>query len=133
MKHAVICACVIVGVLSLLSPATAFSQDSTFAAIEGHVFNAKTRQPLANVYASYEASTGGVGGGVSVLTDANGFYELEIQPSLQSGDTITFSIVCQTRRGNVQMFGKLYEPLRTEIYRRDFYLTLPKGVSRCSP
>lgn len=132
MKRTVIFACALVGLVSV-SPSMALSQDSTFAAIEGHVFNAKTRQPLANVYASYTATTGGVGGGVSMVTNENGFYELEVQPSLQSGDTITFAVVCQTRRGNVQMFGKLYETLRTEIYRRDFYLTLPRGVSRCNP
>jgi hypothetical protein len=112
----------------------AFSQDAANVAFEGHVFDTKTLRPLDNVYASFFASNNdGSGGGSSELTDSNGFYQLEVIPTLQAADSKTLSVICRTRRGDVQVAARIYGVLRTEVYRRDFYLTLPRGISHCAP
>jgi len=68
-----------------------------------------------------------------MLTDEHGFYGLEIFSQLLTADSLTLSVECRTTRGTVQSFGRLYYPLRPEVYHRSFYLTLPRGASKCMP
>jgi len=112
----------------------AHSQDVSNVAIEGHVFDAKTQKPLENALVSYDVTApGGLGGGFATNSDTNGFYEMEFLPFQQPLASATLNVLCRTRKGDVQVFSKIYTSVRTEIYRRDFYITLPKNMSKCNP
>lgn len=113
---------------------TANAQDASAAAFEGHVFDAKTLRPLDNVWIQYEFTIPGGGGSTySTLTNSNGFYQIDFQPPAQPIASVGFTAICRTRKGNVTAPGSVYDTLRTQVYRRDFYVTLPKGITKCTP
>lgn len=120
-------------VLFLIGASEAIAQVPTDFAIEGHVFNAKNGQPLPGVVVNYSATLpNGDGVGVATPTDDNGFYYIEygLPPD---GVTVEFFAVCRTKkRGDIRYDTRFYSVIRPEVYRRDFYITLPKGVSTCA-
>ena len=122
-----------------LIPSTAFGQADQIATFEGHVFEAKTLRPLNNVLVVFEETlTDGTGRSTQMPTDVNGFYTLDMT---YLGTTIPANVVatrlsatCFTRRGDVQNTALVARPVRTNgvPYRRDFYVALPRNISRCS-
>jgi hypothetical protein len=123
----------------LVFPALVHGQAGDTATFEGHVFDAKTLRPLSNVLVVYEETQAdGVGRGATMPTDVNGFYTLGIE---YVGDWLPTNVVshsltatCYTRRGDVQNSILVARPVRTNgvPYRRDFYVTLPRNISKCS-
>jgi hypothetical protein len=118
--------------LSVTFPDQAEAQAPGSFAIEGHVFNAKNGRPLPGVIVSYAASlVNDIVISGATPTDDNGFYEMEFTPPT-GATTLEFFAVCRTKRhGDVRYYGRFYSTPRLEVYRRDFYITLPRGVSTC--
>ncbi len=102
------------------------------AFVEGHVFNKKTGGPIAAaVVQVFENVTAGpipIKLGEDV-TDANGFYEIEVTEFLDFGADI--EVTCTTDRG--QFTGRGSAILRDDTIRRDIYLAAPRRLTRCSP
>jgi len=111
----------------------ASAQDVSSFAVEGHAFNAKTHEPLQNVMVELDIESLDASGGygTSFPTDINGFYSFQLPVPLGQVSIVRFDATCKNRKGDVQLQGQLYNPPRAEIYRRDFHLTLPRGITRC--
>jgi len=119
-------------IVCLLGP-NAWAQEANTAVVEGYVFDVKTLKPLSsvNVVLSQTSMNGGVRG-IGVTTDANGFYSIPVFPA-DSQISNVLQANCTTRRGNVQSSSTLFPTLLTDrVYQRNFYLTLPRNVSRCT-
>ena len=73
----------------------------------------------------------GFGSGVSDATNDSGFYSFQktIPVPLASN---SLSALCHTRRGDVQATTQIYLNMQSDrIYQRNFYIDLPKNISRC--
>jgi hypothetical protein len=120
--------------LSMVSFHSAYAQLDGEVGIEGYVFNVGTGKPLANVLVTYEhvdqdtSATRGDQG----LTDSNGFYQIDAPLTPPPRNAILFAS-CVTRRGNLRVDTSLFFPPRPTIYRRDFYIRMPRGISSCLP
>jgi hypothetical protein len=118
----------------LMHTGVSFAQDVSAVAIEGHVFDAKTLRPLENATVIYAFTTvGGLGGDFTAITNSSGFYQIEFPPANQPLATAGITAICSTRRGAASASGTVYTSLRTEVYRRDLYVTLPRRMSKCTP
>lgn len=117
-------------IAALTAPATA--QESNAVAVEGYVFDQKTLRPLANAYVTLsQMGIDGVGRGLSVPTNSNGFYALSFVPPVDSVSN-DLKTSCNTKRGAVESTSPIYLPLQTDrVYQRNFYITLPRSVTRC--
>lgn len=116
----------------LISVSEAKAQETNAVTVEGYAFDGKTLRPLANANVSL-SQTGNDGGtrGYSAVTDANGFYSITVVPVVP---TIANNLIlaCLFRKGGVQAYNSLYPNLQTDrLYQRNFYLTLPKNVTKC--
>jgi hypothetical protein len=100
--------------------------------VEGYVFNVDTGKPLANAIVLYQHFQQGTQNGLAEQgnTDSNGFYQITSQ-LLNIPEDITLYASCVTRRGTVRSAIAVYNPPRATIYRRDFYLKLPRHDSSC--
>ena len=120
-------------------PDFAHAQAVDTATFEGYVFDAKTLRPLSNVLVLFEETfADSTGRSVQMPTDVNGFFTLDLT---YEGTTIPANVVslslsatCYTRRGDVQNTILVARPVRTNgvPYRRNFYITLPRNISKCS-
>ena len=121
---------------------TATAQPADYATVEGYVFDARTLRPLRNVNIFWHEPTDQIYGpgssrGAYATTTINGFYSAnleyvgELQPSNVGFSTLTAT--CYTRRGDIQNSIYVAYPIRlTSPYQRNFYITLPRGVSKCN-
>ena len=116
--------------LALVSFSTmAFAQA---AFVEGHVFNKRTGEPLpgATVRVSENVTAGPLPVELAAgITDANGFYQFEIDEFL--GFPATIEVVCETARREIR--GRSSAVLRDGLIRRDVYLGATRRISRCGP
>lgn len=111
----------------MLAPTLAAAQ---VAFVEGHVFNKRTGIPLKGaVVRVFENVTVGplpieLASGV---TDANGFYQFEVDQFL--GFPAIIEVVCETATG--QIGGRSSAILREGLIRRDLYLAARRRLTRC--
>jgi hypothetical protein len=112
--------------------ASAFAQESNAIAVEGYVFDQKTLRPLANTFVTLsQLGVDGIGRGLSVPTNSNGFYALTLVPPVDSVSN-DLKATCHTKRGPVESVSPIYLPLQTDrVYQRNFYISLPRSVTRC--
>jgi hypothetical protein len=109
---------------SLASAQTAF--------IEGHAFSKRTGIPLSGAFVRvFENVTSGpfpveLAAGI---TDANGFYQFEVDQFL--GFPAIIEVVCATPTGEIR--GGSSALLREGVIRRDVYLGSRRRLSRCQP
>ncbi len=102
------------------------------AFIEGHVFNKRTGVPLSGAAVRvFENATFGplpveLAAGI---TDANGFYQFEIDQFL--GFPAIIEVVCGTATGEIR--GGSSTLLRGGLIRRDVYLGASRRLTRCHP
>ena len=102
------------------------------AFVEGHVFNKRTGEPLpgATVRVTENVTAGPLPVELaSGTTDANGFYQFEIDEFL--GFPATIEVACETARREIR--GKSSAVLREGLIRRDVYLGATRRTSRCRP
>lgn len=127
-----VCAAILVTAISSFQIPVATAQDAAATAVEGHVFNAKNGRPVANALPSFVAYLNSTPiTAVSTSTDSNGFYQMDFQLP-QQPDAAAVFVDCRNKRGAVlRVESKMYAAPRTEIYRRDFYITFPRGQSGC--
>lgn len=112
----------------------AYAQNASSSGFEGYVFEAKSRRPLENAQVTYAfTTTGGLPGSSTVSTNESGFYQIERGLPNQQIAVVGLTAVCPNRRGTVMASETVYTDLRTKVYRRDFYITLPRGITKCSP
>ena len=81
--------------------------------------------PLAGVRVVVTGDTGTFDG----VTDANGFYQFEIDEFL--GFPATIEVACETARREIRGIGSAV--LREGLIRRDVYLGANRRISRCRP
>jgi hypothetical protein len=116
----------VVALLMLTSvPASAQS-----AFVEGHVFNVATRRPLpgAEVRIFETVTLGPVPIQLGeAITDANGFYEIEVDQFL--GFPARIEVTCVTPIDTYAGTGSAL--LREDTLRRDIYLTAPLLIRGC--
>ncbi len=108
------------------------AQDPNALVVEGHVFD-KDGKPMRDAYVSIvETNNLGDENGASAPSDSNGFFSIQkIQFDLNPTQYRVIAI-CRTKRKRVESSLPLYLPIRTsQIYQRDFYLSLPTGTTRC--
>lgn len=112
--------------------ASAAAQESNAIAVEGYVFDQKTLRPLANANVTLsQLGIDGIGRGLSVPTNSNGFYSLTLVPPVESVSN-DLKATCNTKRGTVESTSPIYHPLQTDrVYQRNFYITLPRSLTRC--
>lgn len=124
---------ILVTCIVVVQPIRVTAQDASLSAIEGHAFDAKNGRPLTNVIITYSAVlANSTIVGSSTATDGNGFYQLDFSPP-PDATSVEFFATCRTKkRGDVRYNGQFYLSARTQVYRRDFYLSLPRGVSTCN-
>lgn len=107
-----------------------YAQAVGASAFEGHVFDEKTPRPVPGVVVRLtEAYDNGTGMSLATTTDGSGYYSFEMTQALQP-PTITAHALfatCVTRRGTTDTGGLTYRNLRPEVYRRDFYIPVPRG------
>ena len=102
------------------------------AFIEGHIFNKRTGIPLSGAAVRvFEHVTFGplpveLAAGFS---DANGFYQFEIDQFL--GSRATIEVVCGAATGEIR--GGSSALLREGLIRRDIYLGASRKLTRCHP
>jgi hypothetical protein len=102
------------------------------AFVEGHVFNKRTGAPLSGAAVRvFENVTLGplpieLAAGI---TDANGFYQFEVDEFL--GFPATIEVVCGTATGEIR--GGSSTLLREGPIRRDVYLGARRRLTRCQP
>jgi hypothetical protein len=102
-------------------------------AVEGYVFDRKTLKPLQNASVVLTTDIDGSGAqfSIGVRTDANGFYTITVSaPNLALSRMLTAE--CTTRRGIASSRSSVYGVLQRTVYRRDLYVTLPRGMRSCS-
>ena len=105
---------------------------SAQAFIEGHVFNKHTGVPLSGaVVRVFETVTSGprpveLAAGI---TDANGFYQFEVDEFL--GFPAVIEVRCATRKKALR--GESSALLREGLIRRDVYLGATQRLTRCRP
>lgn len=102
------------------------------AFIEGHVFNKFTGVPLSGavVRVLENITLGPLPIVLAVgVTDANGFYQFEVDEFL--GAPATIEVVCGTRKGEIR--GRSSAKLREGQIRRDVYLMGRRRLTRCEP
>lgn len=117
--------------LVVFVPGSVLAQEAANMAIEGYVLNAKNGRPIPNAFVGYQANY--ADGGSSVIgapTDSNGFYQIEFLVTHPVSSALF--VTCRTRRkGDLRFDTQIYPTLRTEVYRRDFHIALPRHVSSC--
>ena len=102
------------------------------AFVEGHVFNKRTGEPLpgATVRVTENVTAGPLPVELATgTTDANGFYQFEIEEFL--GFPATIEVSCETARRQIR--GGSSAVLREGLIRRDVYMTTTRRISRCRP
>ena len=102
------------------------------AFVEGHVFNKRTGEPLPG--ATVRVTENVTAGPLPVVlaagtTDANGFYQFEIEEFL--GFPATIEVSCETARREIR--GRSSAVLREGLIRRDVYLATTRRIRRCRP
>lgn len=111
--------------------ASGFASAQT-AFVEGHVFNKRSGIPLPGAAVRvYETVTLGpvpieLAAGT---TDANGFYQFEVDEFL--GFPAIIEVVCGTATGEIR--GGSSALLREGPIRRDVYLDARRRLARCQP
>jgi hypothetical protein len=109
-------------------PALLHAQADNQTAIEGYVFDS-SEKPVANVIVSLTSANAddqSIVGTIATQTNASGFYQL--QTYVDPAATNTLSADCTTSRGIAVSQLPFYTPARPIVYRRDFYLTLPRKL-----
>ena len=102
------------------------------AFVEGHVFNKRTGEPLpgATVRVTENVTAGPLPVELATgTTDANGFYQFEIEEFL--GFPATIEVSCETGRREIR--GRSSAILREGLIRRDVYPATTRRISRCRP
>ena len=100
--------------------------------IEGHVFNKRTGVPLsgAAVRVFENVTLGPLPVELAAgITDANGFYQFEVDEFL--GFPAIIEVVCETATGEIR--GGSSTLLREGPIRRDVYLEARRRLTRCQP
>ncbi len=119
----------------MLCPDISLAQNDNSFAFEGHVFDKQTLRPVAGAIVQLtEAFDDGTSRSVAVQTDSSGFYSLEMEQYLTPPNKTGHAIfaTCLTRKGRTDTGGLTYLNLRSDLYRRDFYIPVPSG-QRCDP
>ena len=120
----------IAAIVCALLASTGAQAQSAF--VEGHVFNKKTGRPIAGALVQvFENVTAGP---LPILlaedvSDANGFYEVEVTEFLGFGANI--EVLCRTKKGAISGQGSAI--LREDTIRRDIYLRAPRRLMGCIP
>lgn len=113
------------------SPRATWGQAVSNSAAEGYVFDRTTLHPIPKAVVFFtEHLADGTSDAQGTVTDANGFFSIELTPATNA---VSFSVDvrCQTTRGTIYSTLPVYSPLRPIIYRRDLYLTFPKRKTAC--
>jgi hypothetical protein len=109
----------------------AWAQVDSQTAVEGYVFDA-SHKPLANVIVTLRSASPNdpnLGVSVAVVTNANGFFQLAT--AIDPASVNSLEADCKTSKAIVASTMPLYTPARPTVYRRDFFLTLPKRAKGC--
>jgi hypothetical protein len=115
----------------ILAPAAAVAQVDGQTAVEGYVFDVATKKPLANAIVTVKSSTPNTDGFsiAAQITNASGFFAIPTGIAPEAQTVVTAE--CTTSRGVASSELPLYTPVRPIVYRRDFYLSLPKRAKGC--
>lgn len=108
------------------------SASAQTAFVEGHVFNKRSGVPLpgAIVRVTENVTLGPIPIELaSGVTDANGFYQFEIDEFL--GFPATIEVVCRTAKRQIR--GGSSALLREGLIRRDVYLGGSRHLTHCRP
>ena len=122
--------CVSTAFVVVLFVSTLASAQTAF--VEGHVFNKRSGVPLpgAIVRVTENVTLGPIPIELaSGVTDANGFYQFEINDFL--GFPATIEVLCVTAERQVR--GGSSALLREGLIRRDIYLDTRRRSARCLP
>ena len=122
--------CVSTAFVVVLFVSTLASAQTAF--VEGHVFNKRSGVPLpgAIVRVTENVTLGPIPIELaSGVTDANGFYQFEINDFL--GFPATIEVLCETATRQVR--GGSSALLREGLIRRDIYLDTRRRSARCLP
>lgn len=138
LSHPVTCGVALLAVAlsaAAIEPLSALAQDSNAFAFEGHVFDRQTLRPIEGAFVELtETFDNGGRRGLQNITDSSGFYSIEGAQWVAPPNPTAHAIfaTCYTKNGGrIDVGGLTYFNLRTEVYRRDFYVALPKGQTRC--
>ena len=121
-------------ITSFVGPFSADAQAPDWFGFQGHVFDKQTLRPVEGAYIQFtEAVEPGGFWTIATPTDGGGSYRLEIgQPPVPpTGAAHSIFALCDTTNGLVIAGGLTYSTLRNRVYRRDFYVSLPKGQTQC--
>lgn len=136
MRAAITTLYTLIGVTCFMlnSEASVRAQDIANFAIEGHVFDAKNGRPISNVVVTYVAVLdANTQVGAAVTSDAGGFYQMDFSPPPLATSVQLFATCRTKKRGDLRFNSIFYLTARPAVYRRDFYITFPRGVSNCNP
>lgn len=121
-------------ICSFAEPFSADAQDPNWFGFQGHVYDKQTLRPVEGAFVQFtEAYDPTTFITFAIPTDSSGSYSLEIgQPPVPpAGAAHAIFAFCDTTNGLVAAGGLTYSTLRNRVYRRDFYVSLPKGQTRC--
>lgn len=110
----------------------AFGQFDGHVGFEGRVFDRATGRPVEGALVIIEDRVQDFPlRQTYIVTDASGFFQVDEPPI--TGAVSTILVRCETPKGIAESSAPLYSELRVgSIYRRDFYLTMPRRQTKCT-
>jgi hypothetical protein len=121
----------VIGWVPIFGSLEARAQESGLASIEGYVFDARTLRPVRGVRVTLQISSGSGTYGEGTVTDVNGFYSTTAFPPVTRPTVTSLFAICHTGKNDIRVDATMDRNQRSEIYQRNLYIKLPKGVPSC--